>query len=40
MRAVIMNSGGKVGVETLPDPTLPGPSKVMVGSLEFGVSPT
>ena len=31
MRAVIMNSGGKVGVETLPDPTLPGPQGVIVG---------
>ena len=30
MRAVIMNSGGKVGVETVPDPTLPGPQGAVV----------
>jgi alcohol dehydrogenase len=30
MRAVIMNSGGKVAVETVPDPTLPGPQGAVV----------
>src|ERR1700692_2400448 len=30
MRAVIMNSGGKVGVETVPDPALPGPQGAVV----------
>ena len=30
MRAVVMNSGGKVGVETLPAPPLPGPQGAVI----------
>jgi threonine dehydrogenase-like Zn-dependent dehydrogenase len=32
MRPVLVNSGGKVEVETVPDPTLPGPQGAVVAA--------